>query len=232
MDLLEMNSRIHNAIFKFVTMYNSIRKSGNHEQTLGLWLEQELNIPRYQRDEFKKYRKQHDFCKKNMVLPENFTGIVHEPFGGQSKPDLAIFYRGRPLMIDVKTSKNGKPVYNSVPPRTDEFIIFINTKATCEEAFAVSGADLLGPVDVSYLGGNADNLHNYIHTEHMKTTADIVNQTVLRDSNLSLYCRAMFNPKYRIKMSSPKFFTDILNYDWSVIALPDVHSFEDGDEDE
>ena len=167
-----------------------------------------------------------------MVLPDNFTAIVHEPFGSQSKPDLAIFYRGRPMMIDVKTSQNGKPVYNSVPPRTDEFIIFINTKTASEEAFAVSGADLLGDVDVSYLGGNPDNLHNYIHTEYMKTTAEIVNQTVLRNSNVSLYCRAMFNPKYKIKSSSPKFFSDVLNYTWSVTALPDVHSFEDEDENE
>ena len=48
----------------------------------------------------------------------------------------------------------------------------------------------------------------------------------------SNYCRAMFNPKYKIKSSSPKFFSDILNYTWSVTALPDVHSFEDEDENE
>jgi hypothetical protein len=228
---MEINRQIHDAIEQFVDDYKNMTRHSNAEQQLGEWLQQKLNVPRVQANEFKKYKKtQKSFSKINMVLPTHFTAIVHEPFGSQSKPDLAIFYGGRAMMIDVKTGKSGKPTLNSVPPRTDEFIIFINTNFGNEAAFAVSGADLIGDVDVNELGGNANNLHNILHTQHMSPAAQRINGTILRHSNLSFYGRAMYNVKNKITRSSPKFFADVLNYDWTVTSLPDVHTF-DGEED-
>jgi len=194
-------------------IFNSINKEEN-EKIIG-------NKNKEQPYELKVKDILDEYCieKKNISKADltkyKYTNIVYEyqPNGSQKPPDFIIccFDKDKneinnnykPIKIECKSSKNGKPIWNCSIPDEDTIYIYYHTQKK-----------------VVYIFNGNEIISNEKKTEIIKFNEDIkklcieFNKTKLSNANMSYYPRQMINQTKtmdKIIIDREKSFNDVKN---------------------
>lgn len=224
----QINQRISELLTYFINNANEFDAgvgSNKYELSLCRHLANGLGILFMSSEDFHALEKP-GFCRSNIVMPPDFHAVVHEPFGSQSGPDVAIFVNGRMLPIEMKTGQSKKPQFNSVPPKPGRLYIFVHipkNKKKPVRAFGFDGVIFDIPSDT----------HESVH-QYLKQSAEYANSKFgLNNGKISLYNRAMYNCDLVIDRHYPEFDDTVLNWAWDFLdfgSLVDANESQSAEE--
>ena len=122
------------------------------------------------------------------------TIFIKHPLGKQNWPEFALYHNGKVLPIEVKSSADGKIVWNGGLPRQGCLYVYFYTKNKAEgkRASIFFGEDIISPEVYGKLRENHDKVQKFVKDLHQETFKDI------DDMGFCEYARAMFNHKVKI----------------------------------
>lgn len=117
------------------------------------------------------------------------TIFIKHPLGTNNWPEFALYHNGRVLPIEVKSSKNGKIVWNGGLPREGCLYIYFFTKNKAEgrRSTIFFGEDVIDGDVYKKLRDNHAKVQDYAKYLHAQAFPDG------NDMGFSEYARAMFN---------------------------------------
>ena len=224
----QINSRILELLTHFINNIGEFEPgtgSNKYELSLGQHMASGLNVPFISSKDFI-YMEKPGFCRSNIIMPDDFHAVVHEPFGSQSGPDIAIFMCGRMLPIEMKTAEGKKPVFNSVPPKPGRLYIFVHIPKKSKKrnnsvrAFGFDGC----------IFGISSSVHELVH-QRLKQEAEKINSEFgMHNGKIHLYNRAMYTCDMAIDRHYLEFDNTVLNFGWDFLdfgALIDHNDQQD-----
>lgn len=122
------------------------------------------------------------------------TIFIKHPLGKQNWPEFALYHNGKVLPIEVKSSADGKIVWNGGLPRKGCLYVYFYTKNRAEgrRTTIFFGEDIISDEVYTKLRENHDKVQKLVKQLHEETFTD------LDDMGFSAYARAMFNHKVKI----------------------------------
>lgn len=175
---------------------HDLEKSGTNEKVLARCLRTTGYVEITKNDieediyeSLKNYRISGDRSEISDIIFESDL-FIHQPFGSHKSPDFVVVDRGVLLFVEAKSSKNGKPMWNSSYPQPN--FIYAETSHKHGINYVYTGADFYG---------NLEAAHKSIaqfeeHARRLKELCDSTNARLAStDCPIKTYQRKMFDVK-------------------------------------